>query len=478
MNAVQGGSYKPLSTDDLRKIHEASLELLTEVGLEVLSDEVLKLFQKAEARVDSEKRLVKIPYGIVQSGLQSTPSEITLYGREEKYNLYCSGENVYMGTGGTALNVIDLYTNRKRKALLKDIRNIARLVDALENIHFHVIPTYPNDLQPEDVDINRFYASILNTSKHVMGGIFTRNGLRKVLRMAEEIAGSKEELRKRPFVSFIACVMSPLKIDRFYGDLLVEVAKEGLPIAVPAEPLTSLTSPTTLAGTLTGLHAETLAKIVIAQLVNPGTPIMYACTASSTDPWTMRYVSGSVEMGLINAAAAQLARYLNLPNYTTAGMSDSKVVDAQNGYEKALTSLMVALSGSNFIHDAAGLVEFAMTASYKQYVIDNEINGMVMRVLRGIEVNRDTIALDVFRKVGPGGNFVSEKHTSKYLRKEHFIPKISDRRPRSEWEQEGAKDIEEKAIEQAKKILAGHRPLSIPRTIQFRIKKLFPEVWD
>lgn len=477
MNTVQGGSYRPLSIADLRKIHEASLELLIEVGVRVLSDEVLKLFQKAGARVDSDRRLVKIPYGIVQRCLQSTPKEIILYGREEKHNLYCSSKNVYMGTGGVAINVIDLYTNKKRKALLKDARNIARLVDALENIHFYVIPTYPNDLQPEEVDINRFYASVLNTSKHVMGGVFTRNGLRKVICMAREIAGSKEQLRKKPFISFIACVMSPLKIDRFYGDLLVEVAREGLPIAVPAEPLTSLTSPATLAGTLTGLHAETLAKIVIAQLVNPGTPIMYACTASSTDPWTMRYVSGSVEMGLINAAAAQLAQYLDLPNYTTAGMSDSKVVDAQNGYEKALTSLMVALSGSNFIHDAAGLVEFAMTASYKQYVIDNEINGMVLRAVRGIEVNRDTIALDVFKKVGPGGNFVSEKHTSKYLRKEHFVPKISNRKPRTKWEQEGAKDIEQRAIEEAKKILAHHKPLTLSKTIRSRIRKLFPEVW-
>jgi len=477
MDTVQGGSYRPLSIADLRKIHEASLELLIEVGINVLSDKVFKLFQKAGARVDSEKRLVKIPYGIVQRCLQSTPKEITLYGREEKYNIYCSSKSVYMGTGGVAINVIDLYTNKKRKALLKDARNIARLVDALENIHFYVIPTYPNDLQPEDVDSNRFYASVLNTSKHIMGGIFTRDGLRKVIRMAEEIAGSKEQLRKKPFISFIACVMSPLKIDGFYGDLLLEVAQEGLPIAVPAEPLTSLTSPTTLAGTLTGLHAETLAKIVIAQLVNPGTPIMYASTASSTDPWTMRYISGSVEMGLINAAAAQLAQYLNLPNYTTAGMSDSKVVDAQNGYEKALTSLMVALSGSNFIHDTAGLVEFAMTASYKQYVIDNEINGMVLRAVRGIEVNRDTIALDVFRKVGPGGNFVSEKHTSKYLRKEHFIPRISNRKPRSEWEQEGAKDIEHRAIEEAKKILAHHKPLTLSKTIRSRIRKLFPEVW-
>ncbi|MFH1619241.1 MAG: trimethylamine methyltransferase family protein [bacterium] len=477
MNTFKGGAYKPLSPDDIRKIHEASLELLIEVGIKVLSKKVFEVFQKAGAKTYPDKQLVKIPYGVVQSALKTVPKELILYGREDKYNLHCSGKNVYMGTGGTTIDVIDLYTNKKRKALMKDIKTIAHLVDALENIHFYVIPVYPNDLKPDEVDVSRFYGSILNTSKHVMGGIFTWKGLHKTIQMAEEVAGSKEELRKRPFISFIACIMSPLKIDSFYGDLLVEIAKQGLPLAVPAEPLTGLTSPITLAGTLTGLHAETLAKIVISQMVNPGTPIMYACTASSTDPWTMRYVTGSVEMGLINAAAAQMAQYLNLPNYTTSGMTDSKAVDAQNGYEKAISSLMVALAGSNFIHDSAGLVEFAMTASYKQYVIDNEINGMVMRAVKGIEVNNDTIALDVFKKVGPGGNFVSQKHTSQYIRKEHFIPRISDRKPRGEWEGNGRRDTEDIAIAEGKRILQEHKPLGLSASVKVKIRDIFPELW-
>ncbi|MFC1522491.1 trimethylamine methyltransferase family protein [Elusimicrobiota bacterium] len=478
MQGIQGGAYQPLSQQDIKTIHESSLELLIEVGLNVLSEKAFEVFKKAGADVDTEKRMVKIPYGVVQSALKTAPKEVTLYGREDKHNLRCTGKNVHMGTGGTTIYALDLYTNKKRKALMKDIRNIARLVDALENIHFYVIPVYPTDIKPSEVDISRFYGSILNTSKHVMSGIFTWEGLDKTIRMAEEVAGGKEELRKKPFISFIACVMSPLKMDSFYGDLLVEIAKKGLPIAVPAEPLAGLTSPITIAGTLTGLHAETLAKLVIAQIINPGTPILYGCVASSTDPWTMRYVTGSIEMGLINAAAAQLAQYCELPNYTTAGMSDSKMVDAQNGYEKALTSLMVALSGSNFIHDSAGLVEFAMTASYKQYVIDNEINGMVMRAVKGIEVNKDTIALDLFKKVGPGGNFIGEKHTAKYLRREHFIPKISDRRTRSEWESDGRMDVEQSAIKEAKRILREHKPLSLSPGIRTRIRELFPEVWD
>ncbi len=329
-----------------------------------------------------------------------------------------------------------------------------------------VLPVYPNDLPPQEVDINRFHSSIMNCSKHLMGGIYTLKGTLDIIKMAETIAGSPRALRERPFISFITCVVSPLKIDDLYGDILYHIAQAGMPVAIPAEPLTGATSPVSIAGLLTGLHAETLSGVVLTQLVNPGTPVLYACTATSTDLKTMGYVSGSVEMGLINAGAAAMAQYLNLPNYTTAGMSDSKIVDTQNGYEKALTSTLVALSGSNFIHDAAGLVEFASTASYKQYVIDNEIIGMVMRAVRGIEVTDETMAVDVYRRVGPGGNFLADPHTVQWMRKEHYVPKLSDRQLRINWEKSGKPCVEEKAKAFAKKILKEHKPLGLPKEIE------------
>ena len=190
----------------------------------------------------------------------------------------------------------------------------------------------------------------------------------------------------------------------------------------------------------------------------------------------MGYVSGSVEMGLINAGAAAMAQYLNLPNYTTAGMSDSKVVDAQNGYEKAVTDVLVALSGSNFIHDAAGLVEFASTASYKQYVIDNEIIGMAMRAVRGIEVTDETIALDAYRRVGPGGNFLADPHTIKWMRREHYLPKLSDRQLRINWEKAGSPTVEEKAVAEAKRILKDHKPLGLSPELNDALRAQFPKL--
>lgn len=476
MKPVAGGQYRPLTDQGVRKIHESALTLLSEIGVEVHSRLAFETFQKKGAVCDASKKLAKISRSMVEDAITKAPKKVVLCGREDKHDLYCEGKNVYLGTGGTVLNVIDLETDQKRQTLLKDVRDIARLCDALENVHFMVLPVYPNDLPPQEVDINRFHSSIMNCSKHLMGGIYTLKGTLDVIKMAETIAGGSKALRERPFVSFITCVVSPLKIDDLYGDILYHIAQAGMPVAIPAEPLSGATSPVTIAGLLTGLHAETLSGLVLTQLVNPGTPVLYACTATSTDLRTMGYVSGSVEMGLINAGAAAMAQYLNLPNYTTAGMSDSKIVDTQNGYEKAITNVLVALSGSNFIHDAAGLVEFASTASYKQYVIDNEIIGMVMRAVRGIEVSDETVAIDTYRRVGPGGNFLSDPHTVQWMRREHYVPKLSDRQLRVNWEKSGKPCVEEKAKAIAATILKEHKPLGLPRELNDQLRQMLPEI--
>ena len=476
MKPTAGGQYRPLTEESIRKIHDSALCLLSELGVEVHSQIAFETFQQHGAACDATKKLVKIPRSMVEDAVSSAPREVILCGREDKYDLYCSGKNVYLGTGGTVLNVIDLETNLKRPTLLQDVRDIARLCDALENIHFIVLPVYPNDLPAHEVDINRFHSSIMNCSKHLMGGVYTLKGTQQVIRMAEEIAGSPAALRERPFVSFITCVVSPLKIDALYGDILCQVARAGVPVAIPAEPLTGATAPVTIAGLLTGLHAETLSGVVLAQLVNPGTPVLYACVGTSTDLKTMGYLSGSVEMGLINAGAAAMAQHVGLPNYTTAGMSDSKIVDVQNGYEKAITSTLVALAGSNFIHDAAGLVEFATCASYKQFVIDDEIIGMVMRAVRGIEVTDETIAVEAYRRAGHGGNFLADAHTVRWMRQEHYVPKLSDRQLRVNWEKSERPCVEKKAIAAARRILRDHKPLGLPAELNDKLIGMFPEL--
>lgn len=469
-----GGQYQPLSQSNLERIHQATLEIFEEVGFEVHYQGALEVFAQSGAEVDFDKKHVRLSPQLVEKAIGTAPSKVVLYGREERHNLILEGKRVYLGTGGTAVNVIDLDSGEKRLSTLEDIRQMARLVDALDNVHFFMLPVFPHELPQEQVDVNRFYAGLANTTKHVNGGVWHPEGVRNVIKLASIVAGGYEELRKRPIISAICCVVSPLKLDRHYTELTMIVAENGIPVMVPSEALCGATSPITLAGDVLQVNVETLAGVILTQLVNPGTPVVYATVSTIADPRRMSYASGAVEMGLINAAVAQMAQFYHLPFYATAGMSDSKLPDVQAGYEKAITSLLVALAGANYIHDAAGLLEFAMTACYEQYVIDDEINGMVMRAVRGMEFNEDTLALDIIKKVGSTGTFFDQVHTVKHLRTEFFFPRLSDRSSREEWLEKGGKDARERAREIAKDILQNHRPLPIPPEIDRKIRETIP----
>ncbi|MFH2218162.1 MAG: trimethylamine methyltransferase family protein [Pseudomonadota bacterium] len=473
---MNGGRYKPLSDEDIKKIHETSMRVFAEIGVQVNFPEALELFGKAGADADPSTRVVKFSPELVMKLIESAPPSVRLCGRAENGELDCEigGTKVYMGTGGTALNVQDPGEKGARPSTLKDIKNMARLVDALENIHFYMLNVYPNDLPVEQVDVNRFGAALNHTRKHVMGGVYTVEGVRNVIKMAEIIAGSPEKLKERPFVSMVACNISPFKLDKSYGQLAMEVARQGIPVVVPAEPLCGATAPITLAGNLVVQNVDTLIGVMLTQLVNPGTPVLYGCISSITDLRDLKYLSGAVEMGLMNAAAAQMARFYKLPLYSTAGMSDAKVNDAQSGYESAMTGLLVALAGGNFIHDAAGFLEFCMTASYDKLVVDNEIIGMVMRAVEGITVDEDTLAFDVLKKAGPGGHFVSNRHTRRYMRTELYQPQLSDRNNRKQWEKEGKRSAQDRAAEKVREILgSSETPVLSPETCG-RIRQEIP----
>jgi trimethylamine--corrinoid protein Co-methyltransferase len=245
-------------------------------------------------------------------------------------------------------------------------------------------------------------------------------------------------------------------MDGHYGDLSIAIARSGIPLVCPAEPLCGATSPVTLAGNLVIQTVDSLMGVMLAQIVNPGTAVIFGSVATNTDLRNLRYLAGSIEMGLLNAAGAQMAQFYQLPFYATGGMTDSKTLDTQSGYESSLSNLLCALAGANFIHDAAGLMEFAMTVSYEKFVIDNEILGMVMRAVEGIRVDDDTLAFDLIKQVGPGGNFVTAKHTRQFMRREHYQPSLSDRDSREDWESKGKKITWVRASEMVSQIIANH----------------------
>ncbi len=451
---LTGDSYKPLTEEAVSRVHQTAMRIIEEIGFEVNSKIALEIFEQAGARVDHEKRRVRLPQEKVLELIRKAPSEIRLCGQDEKHDIFLGGNRVYAGTGGTALYIYDNDTAQKRQATLEDLKNIAKLVDQLDNIHLFMLPTYPSELPVEQVDINRFFVGLDNTTKHIMGGVYTLDGVKQVIRMAEMVAGSAEALRQRPLISMVTCSISPMKMDGKYGDLVVAIAQTGIPLACPAEPLCGATSPVTLAGNLVIQTVDSLMGVILTQIVNPGTPVIFGSVATSTDLRDLKYLSGSVETGLLNAAGAQMAQFYQLPFYATGGMSDSKVLDSQSGYESAITNLLCALAGSNFIHDAAGFIEFALTMSYEKLVIDNDILGMVMRAVEGIRVDDETLAFDLIQQVGPGGNFITAKHTRRFMRSEHYVPSLSDRNSREDWEAAGCKTASENAAVKVKEILS------------------------
>ncbi|MCJ7715425.1 MAG: trimethylamine methyltransferase family protein [Anaerolineales bacterium] len=352
---------------------------------------------------------------------------------------------------------------------------MARIVDALDNIHFYLLPIYPTDIPEESVEISKYYAALANTTKHVQAGAYTIQGIRDVIEMSERIMGSAEALRERPIVSFITSWMvSPLMFATDVTTLMMEVCRQGMPVVLSSAPMAGSTSPVTLAGTLAQLNAEQLAGLTLTQLINPGTPVLIGPIPATANMRTGRYLGGSVELGLCNAAITQMAHFYKVPIYNSAGMTESKLPDIQAGIEKTQSVIQVALAGGNFIHHAAGMLEDMSTIAYEQFVIDNDMLGMAMRAVRGIEVNDETLALDAIDRVGPGNHFLMDEHTMRYFRTEHLFPsKVINRQGRDEWESDGSKDARTRAQEIARDILEKHQPTPLNADVDDWIQKQF-----
>ena len=470
---LAGGQYKPLADHQVMQIHQAALTVLERTGVQVEEPEARRLFQESGADVRGNR--VRIPGSLVEDAVEWAPSRVLLAGRDSRWDLELVGARVYVGTGGAALNVLDLETARLRPAVLQDVSDLARLVDALDNIHFYLVPVYPTDVEKDVVDVKTYYAGLVNTTKHVQAGIYTVRGIHDTVAMCEEIAGGNKALRERPIVSFITSWMiSPLLFATDVTILLIETCRQRIPIVLSAAPMAGSTAPATLAGMLAQLTAEQLAGLVLTQLACRGAPVLIGPIPATADMTTGRYLAGSAEFGLTNAAMAQMAQFYGLPIYNSAGLTDAKIPDIQAGFEKGMSAVLAALAGSNFIHHAAGMLENMSSVAAEQFVIDNDILGMAMRVLRGVEVNDTTLALDVIDEVGPGGHYLSSDHTINHMRSEYYYPSaVVDRKGWDEWQHAGGVDARERAKQMARDILANHEPERIPHEVDARIRERF-----
>ncbi len=472
MKVATGGRYEPLSSAGVTAIHRTALEILDEAGVGVGLPEAAEIFRAHGARVENGR--VYLPPLLIEKSIATAPRSFLMAGQDPRNDLEIGPGRVYLGTGGAALTVLDLATGEPRPGTLRDIAELARLVDALCNIHFYLRPCVPQDIRAEAADLNQFYAAFANTTKHVMAGVFTPEAARDAIEMAAMIAGGRERLARRPFLSFVTSVMiSPLQFAPETARVLLEIVRNRIPVALSAAPMAGSTSPATLAGTLAQVHAEQLAAIVLTQLASPGAPVLYGAIPSLTDFRTMNYCGGGIEFGMMNAAAAQMARFLGVPNYNSAGLTDAKLPDAQAGYEKAFSICLAALAGSNFIHHAAGMLESMLAVAYEQYVIDDEIIGMALRLLRGIDIDPETLAAGAIREAAAEGGFCASPHTVKFMRREYFQGAISDRQSREDWTRAGALDTRERARRKAQEILDRHAAPGIDAVTDRAIRERF-----
>ena len=460
-----GGQYQPLTSEQVRRIHEASLFILENVGcaFEEPLRETAEMLAGAGARVDEDQRKITFSRDLVTEQVEKAPPRVLLCGRESKHDLQLGGDQVHMGTGGAAIKILDLQSGEARPSTLRDLYLVGRLVDQLEHIHFFLRPCLPLDIPEEQYDENIFYACFKATGKHVMGGVNDIEGFNKVLKMAAVLAGGEQQLAARPLFSVITSFMiSPLKLSTIPVGIMREACRKGIPVALSSAPAAGSTSPITMAGTLVQLHAEELIGITIAQLTNPGTPVLYGGIPGAANLRTMGYMGGAVECAMMNAAIHQLARHVGIPNYNSSGLTDSKIPDAQAGWEKALSSVLTAMAGSNYVHHAAGMLESMLAVSYEQFVMDDEILGMCYRILQGIEVESEQLALDTIAEVGPGGTYMMSDHTLRHMHSAFFEGNgATDRSIREVWQKEGSADARQRAREIARRLIEENRKVYI-----------------
>jgi trimethylamine--corrinoid protein Co-methyltransferase len=464
-----------LSNDEVYDIHTATLEVLERTGVIIREKKALELLEQAGAVVDYKKNLVKIPDYLVEEAVSKTPKSFIWHARNPKNNIRIGGEPTKFGPASGGVNIIDLETGECRIPTKRDTEQQVILIDALENISINYPPASFSDVSEQVSDIYSVAITVKNTSKCILGESYGKSIAHDSIRIAAALVGGEEELRRKPTIAGYIDPISPLVYDKGMIEALIEYASYGQLIFMTVMALAGATGPATLAGLLVQQNAEVLSGLLIAHLVNPHAPVIYGNVSCPMDMRTGDSSTGSPEVGLLGAAVVQLAKYYGMP-CSVGAQCNAKVPDAQASYEKMMSLMMAVMAGADLVDLFAGTIESFRTASYEQLVIDNELAGMALRCAEGIEVNAETMAKDVIDRVGPGGNYLADRHTSEWFRKEHYYSKLSDRRTRVDWENSGSKNIREQARDRAKEILASHEPEPIDPTIWREIELIIKDI--
>ena len=460
-----------LGDDDKQAIYDAALEVMGTVGMRVRQPAALELLRATGAEVAADD-LVRLPARLVERARATAPAVVPVFDREGEPAMRLGGRRSYFGTGSDLMNVYDLETGERRLARLDDVTAAARLCDGLDNIDFVMSSAYPSDVgDPHRAYVNEFRAMVNGTTKPMVVTAEGVDDLEVMWQIACELRGSAAALAVKPYFVMYGQPSSPLAHPRDSLDKLLFCADKGIPAIYSPAPLAGATAPITVAGHIAQGVAESLFGLVIHQLRQPGAPFLFGIGPAVLDMATAQSSYNSPEYLMAYLGAIEMARWLDLPNWGYGGTSDAQLVDAQAGLEAGELTLLSMMAGSNLNHDV-GYLDYGMTGALELIVIVDEFVAMNRRLLAGITVDRETLGLDVIAQTGPGGDFLSTKHTARHLRKAQWRPTIINRKGYERWLEDGGVDLREQARRKALRLLAEHAVAPLAADLAGRIDAL------
>jgi trimethylamine--corrinoid protein Co-methyltransferase len=453
-----------LSEEKCQAIYDAALGIITDVGMTVPHAVARERLGGAGATVEGAD-LVRIPRELVAKARATVPAMIPVYDRSGELAMQLGGFNSYFGTGSDLMNIYDLETGERRLSVLADVGRMAHLCDALPNIDFIMSSAYPQDVPAYASYLECFRAMVTGTTKPMVMTAAGVDDLEVMWKIACELRGGAEELRAKPYFIQYGEPVSPLMHPVEVLDKLLFCADWGIPLVYAPAPMAGATAPITHAGQIMQGVAESLFGLVVHQLRRPGAPFITGSASGKLDMSTLQTLYNSAERYTTDLGILEMARWMDIPNWSFAGTSDSQCVDAQAGIDATEVTLLSMQAGANLNHDV-GYLDFGLTCAPELVVIVDEIISMNRRVLEGIAVNDDTLAADVVAAVGPGGDFLRTRHTRVHARALQWKPTLFNRVTRAHWEAEESLDLREKARRKAIGILADHRPQPLPANLK------------
>ena len=462
---LPGGTYKPLGDADIARIHNAALEALELIGLADAPPSGVEIMTQAGAVLGDDGRL-RYPRALVEDMLAIAARDITLHGRDPKYDMHLTGTNVHFGTAGAAVHMVDVESNTYRDSTAQDLYDAARITHALDNVHFFQRALVARDIPDNlDLDLNTIFACCSGTTKHIGTNFSEPHHVAPCLDLIYRIAGGEAAYRDRPFISNTNCfVVPPMKFAEESCIGMEHCIRAGMPVLLLSAGQAGATAPAPIALSIVQAVAECLAGVVYVNAVSPGHPAVFGTWPFVSDLRTGAMSGGSAEQALLTAGCAQMHQFYGLPGGAAAGISDSKLPDMQAGWEQGITNVLAGLSGLNMVYEAAGMHASLLGFCLESLVLGDDIIGQALRCVRGIEVTEDNTSIDAMKSVcldGPG-HYLGSEQTLQLMQTEYVYPTLGNRMSPKEWDEAGQPMLIEKATARKNDILANARSLIDP----------------